>query len=277
MIRTIFPGGSIPFYDPEQEPLVLSNELIALLLAQPYGPDLIGLYCFYYHSAKLQDSKKIKCINSYVCKKLNWGRNKFLERKRALLALKLIENITIKEEGKRFPTHYIKLNFISSVSHVKNQQHVKNQHGYINKRINNNSFIKKINNKKKILTSSKKTTKERNELYLPFVIQLSEIIQTKKDIKHTTRQINAWANAFRLLVEENKIRRSRIKKALDWYAAHIGDPYVPEIESGSSFRAKFIRLEEAIQRQTKPIITTNTFKEYNMKHSPKYRKPDLIL
>ena len=43
----------------------------------------------------------------------------------------------------------------------------------------------------------------------------------------------------------------RIIKALDWYGEHIGEPYIPVIQSGDSLRTKFTNLENAMSKQEK--------------------------
>ena len=93
-----------------------------------------------------------------------------------------------------------------------------------------------------------KKEKVSQDKYLALATKLSEIIQTKKYIKHTKSQIQAWAKQFARLERENKVQYERQMTAMRWYEEHIGEPYVPVIESGTSFRKKFIKLEEAITR-----------------------------
>ncbi|MHA1828620.1 MAG: hypothetical protein ACTSX6_08230 [Candidatus Heimdallarchaeaceae archaeon] len=96
--------------------------------------------------------------------------------------------------------------------------------------------------------SKKPNLKERNKKYVPLANNLSNIVKTKKNIEHTSRQIDQWAEEFRKLEELNKVERKRMVRALKWYAKNIGGEYVPEIESGKSFREKFSKLESAIER-----------------------------
>ena len=58
--------------------------------------------------------------------------------------------------------------------------------------------------------------------------------------------------------------------AMRWYEEHIGEPYVPVIESGTSFRKKFIKLEEAITRSENSYTqkTKNNF--YLAQFDPEY-------
>lgn len=98
-------------------------------------------------------------------------------------------------------------------------------------------------------SSIKVSKKERSKEYLPLAKQLSKIIHTVKNIKHTPSQLQTWAYSICQLVENSGIDRRRIRRALNWYEKHISDPYVPVIESGLSLKEKFLKLEAAMQRQ----------------------------
>ena len=99
--------------------------------------------------------------------------------------------------------------------------------------------------------NSKPSAKERSKKYLPLAEQLSEIIRTKKNVKTTAQQLSSWANEIRILVESNGVDYDRIQTVLDWYADHIGEEYIPVIESGNSLRHKFLRLEDAMKRENR--------------------------
>lgn len=129
-----------------------------------------------------------------------------------------------------------------------------NDYNYINIINNNTLFNKHCPGYK---TPSKSDTEkppisERNKKYLPLAKYLSEIIKQTKNIEHSPTQIKQWTNEFRRLSEENNITVPRIKKALQWYKINVGGEYIPVVESGISFRNKFSKLEDAIQRQSRP-------------------------
>ena len=123
---------------------------------------------------------------------------------------------------------------------------------------------------------SKLTKRIRNVKYLPLAKQLAKTIQTKKNIKHTPSQITQWTNEIRLLSEQNEIEYTRIEKVLDWYEDHIGEDYVPVIESGYSLKTKFMRLEDAMNRKfsngKKPFIKDDNIR-YDLCPDGKYRTP----
>ena len=98
----------------------------------------------------------------------------------------------------------------------------------------------------------KKTIKERNQKYLPIARYLSRIIRSNKNIRHTPQQLSTWTNDIRQIEENNKIEYSRIKTVLAFYEKHIGEQYIPVIESGNSLKEKFIKLENAIDREKFP-------------------------
>lgn len=115
-----------------------------------------------------------------------------------------------------------------------------------------------------------KKEKVSQDKYLALATKLSEIIQTKKNIKHTQSQIQAWSKEFARLERENGIQYQRQKAAMRWYEEHIGDPYTPVIESGTSFRNKFIKLEAAIVR-SENTYTTKTKNNSSLAHfDPEY-------
>lgn len=139
----------------------------------------------------------------------------------------------------------------------------------------NNIILNKNNNKYICPTKKvKPSNKEKNEQYLPIARYLSKIVQTNKNIKHTPSQISSWTNDIRRLCVENEVSASRIKSALQWYSNHIGEQYIPVIESGKSLREKFTKLEAAISRQkeVKPSIGNRVG---HRDAEFKYREPDV--
>lgn len=86
------------------------------------------------------------------------------------------------------------------------------------------------------------------EEFLPLAHQLANIIQSNKRITIPLHQRQSWALSIRRLCSSVHINPGRVKRALDWYADHAGEPYVPVIESGQTLRDKFLKLEAAIER-----------------------------
>ena len=109
-----------------------------------------------------------------------------------------------------------------------------------------------INNKKKgnYIKNNLSLAPLQNKEYLSIARKLSTIVRKIKNIKHTYSQLGAWSNHIRLLVEKNKVSVDRIYEALKWYSKHHADKYTPIIESGESLRNKFIKLEDAIKRDS---------------------------
>jgi len=91
--------------------------------------------------------------------------------------------------------------------------------------------------------------KEKTRPFLPFAKQLASIIRTKKKVKVPPSRLHSWATEFRKLVEVEGVDRERVQRVLDWYGGSIGGQYVPVVESGASFRHKFLRLEAAMERE----------------------------
>lgn len=78
--------------------------------------------------------------------------------------------------------------------------------------------------------------------------RLREIVNAAEGRSSRPFRPSSWAREFRLLREELTNGAERITAALEWYAAHVGKKYVPDARCASSFRAKFGRIEAAMQR-----------------------------
>jgi hypothetical protein len=130
---------------------------------------------------------------------------------------------------------------------------------------------KKSNSLKNTNLSSKKN---KNEMFLPIAIKLSHIIQSSKNIKHTQKQINDWVSPISKLVQENEINPKRINRALNWYADHVGEKYVPVIESGKSLQEKFLKLEAAIERDSDNYVTHSQKLNKGDRHYGHYKNED---
>ncbi len=111
------------------------------------------------------------------------------------------------------------------------------------------------------LNSKIEGKQDKNSRYVPLAEKLASIIRKNKRINVTSQRIASWANEIRKLVETDGVSIQRVETALDWYEDNIGGQYIPVIESGSSLRSKFIKLEDAMRRagavpgQSKTIST----------------------
>lgn len=133
---------------------------------------------------------------------------------------------------------------------------------------------KNINNKKNQKKSI--SLREKNDNYLKYAKYLSKIIKKTKNMTHTPSQLKSWANEIRKLSESNKIKRERIAKALKWYSNNAGRQYVPVIESGASFRSKFLRLEAAMERDKNPQQSQTTPVKTAYREQRKYQTDEEI-
>jgi hypothetical protein len=206
----------------------------------------------------LDKSKGCFASNSYFATFFNVSKSRCTQVIKSLEDKKLL-TIKLKRKGKQIIRRTLKVS--GGVVNILNRgsKYPKEGSKYpkgILLRNSNNTFNKP---KKDISpTQTKPTLLERNKQYLPLVKKLAKIIKKKKDITYTSEQLKSWANDFRQLEENNKVSLPRMKAVLKWYKKNIGGQYIPVIESGSSFRSKFTKLEDAIIRQERPIKTNNT-------------------
>ena len=61
---------------------MLSKQTLDLFLKQKNLADLIGLYCFYYYTAKWQQTNQPKATTGYAAKGLKWGIQKIQKHKK---------------------------------------------------------------------------------------------------------------------------------------------------------------------------------------------------
>lgn len=114
----IKPNGSGYVYPIGQEPIILFKSLFDLLLKQDNPSALIGLYSFYYYTAKWQKTNQPKATVEYVGRALKWSAEKVRKYRRQLLDLNLIEDVTVVDRASgQISGHFVKVNFLLSESH----------------------------------------------------------------------------------------------------------------------------------------------------------------
>jgi len=291
MIRTKLPQKKPFDYNKNEEPIILSKHLMDILLKEQNFSELLALYSFYYYTAKWQDTTQPRATLSYVQKGMHWGKDKIQITKKRLHELGLIHNIITRNSTGKINGNFIKINILWS----KNQEPENTASGKTtgsrvlplavnsgDKCLKPNRNINALNPNNLSVPTQKISLKEKNEEYFPLAEKLSTIIQTKKKVNISQTKINAWANDVRMMVETDGIEYVRIRKALKWYATNIGGKYIPVIESGGSLREKFLKLENAIEREndssyvTKKRISNGTLRN-GEQTTLKIRKADLII
>lgn len=99
--------------------------------------------------------------------------------------------------------------------------------------------------------SSQRSNNGLEPEYLDLATRLAGIVKSQKQIKVGKQRLKSWGKEIRKLHRTDGADMDRISKALDWYAKHIGEQYVPVVESGKAFRDKFLRLEDAMKREAR--------------------------
>lgn len=106
----------------EDNIIILSKQTLDEMLKKNKPSDLIGLYCFYYYTAKWQRTNIIKCSTGYVMKGLNWSKEKTIESKKELKEMGFIDDKKTKNEKGQITGWYIKINYIWKKETIKNQK-----------------------------------------------------------------------------------------------------------------------------------------------------------
>lgn len=116
------------------------------------------------------------------------------------------------------------------------------------KEFSNNYGGKRIGAGKKTKKPSGKPSEN-----LPENENINEIINKLKDIlvKYYKRDFSTrnWRDSVDKMLRIDKIPFDDVIKCLDWYAKHIGEDFVPVVASGSSFREKYTKLENAMKKK----------------------------
>lgn len=155
------------------------------------------------------------------------------------------------------PKEFYKINVLSLINKASHQTYrnlnVKRKESRtLNvKKVEGYNIDKPISLTNTKLNYNKKTkTKKVDHLDECFSLaeRLLEIISNAYQIHLTKNSLSSWANEIRLLHEANKISFDRIENAIEWYSKHIKQQYIPVIQCGKSFRDKFVKLENAMER-----------------------------
>jgi hypothetical protein len=101
-------------YSVEDEPIVLSKQLIETLKNEKRFSDLLALYTFYYYTAKWQGTSQPHATAAFIAEGMGWGIDKVQVVKARLLELGMISNITRHGEDGKIVGHYTKINLFNS-------------------------------------------------------------------------------------------------------------------------------------------------------------------
>lgn len=129
---------------------------------------------------------------------------------------------------------------------------------------------KERKNKKSISLSERKKQNPSFKTSQIISKRLALIVSSQKKINCNSK-ISSWIKPIELLFSRdlkingtsNEEIKKRVISALVFYKDHIGEPYIPVIESGQSFREKFLKLENAMIRENQNGYQNNSKKEEN--------------
>jgi hypothetical protein len=140
---------------------------------------------------------------------------------------------------------------MNRTSHVNNQPVLNNQ---FNSELNSSATLSsptgKINKKAYAATPSFgfDFCEIPDEVY-PFDYECCQRLLEYLPAKKRKRSVpKSWPNQIRLMRESDQIEEDQITMALDWYAKNHTDQWTPKCHTAKSFRDKFHRLLDAIDR-----------------------------
>jgi hypothetical protein len=222
----------------EDNIIILSKQTIDKILKQKNPSDLIGLYCFYYYTAKWQKTNIIKCTTGYVSKGLNWTKERVINTKKELKSMGLIEDKQTKNDKGQIIGWYIKVNYIWKKETIKSQRVVEPESGFtqrVDKQDTNALSANKLN---ALNTNNKKGNTSVNHLIDLF----KEINPSYKKIYSNTTQRKALENLVKEHGEED------IKKILQFLPTILKEKYAPVITTPVELENKLGKLQAYIQK-----------------------------
>jgi len=213
-----------------------------ILLEQDKPGPLMALYYFYCYTAAWQCTLQPRATVRYVAEGLKWSKGKVQQVKKQLVGLGLIEDIQKRKDDAsgKFGKQYVRVHYFTVGT--KNLPTVEPIHKCL------------VTGSKKCLVTNSRHLKDGDRKTIPSLFdgkastKLYKIIKSHKNITYNTTK---WPDIFRRLRQVNKVSSPRIKEVIIWYSKHIGEEYVPVVESAKSFRDKFTRLEDAMIRYNK--------------------------
>lgn len=186
------------------------------------------------------------------------------------------------------PKEFYKINVVSLINKASHQTYrnlnvkrkeirtlnVKKLEGYNN----TNKFTLSLNKNKEKNNKKTKTKKvDHLDKCFPLAERLHDIISNAYQIHMTKNSLSSWANEIRLLHESNKISFDRIENAIEWYSKHIKQEFIPVIQCGKSFRDKFVKLENAMERGNQSSRNKNNRVSFNsLEQEHKFRDDGFI-
>ena len=242
----------------ENQIIILTKQTLDVFLQQKNPMELIGVYSFYYYTAKWQKTNQIKCTTGYVAKGLSIGEAKVRAVKKQLIDLGLIEDVQSKDENNRITGHYIKINYVFKKETLDklepplqnstgwNEPQGGNNHSVENEETNalssNNLNALSSNNLNALSNNMssapnekpKETDKEDMELYTRVINYLNE--KTKKRFRANNKKTKSLIKS---LLKDN-YTEDDIYTVIDnqcqkWIGTKMEDYLRPETLFGSKF------------------------------------------
>lgn len=95
-------------------PITLTVETLQIIAKQTNNANIAALYLMYTEITTWQNTNRIRATNTFMMKRLNWGKDKFMPAKKALVELGLITPTIKKDNTNKIIEHYVLVNHITN-------------------------------------------------------------------------------------------------------------------------------------------------------------------
>jgi hypothetical protein len=223
----------------ENNIVILSKQTLDEFLKEDAPGDLIALYCFYYYTAKWQETNQPKASVQYVASGLHWGKDKVIKTKKRLEEIGLISDVRVVDETtKQVKAWYVKLNYIwkTDTQIPQSQRVAKPESGFQEANALNANNINALSANKKLATPPRCDVQPYFSLF---------------------REVNpSWEQLFK-----NKTERAALTRLVEKYGAEkvqkwiialpriITQQYAPQITTPYQLESKLGQLMLFVSRQ----------------------------
>jgi len=130
--------------------------------------------------------------------------------------------------------------------------------------------------------ASRRKKKEPSPFDKKAAQKFAEVVGTFRKVQKNS-DLRQWANVFRQMREVDDVPKKDIRETIEWYEKHIGDEYIPEAFSATTFRRKYAdglftaAMRRCSQNGKSPSNGRNRLTRENMWADPENLLPGGIL
>ncbi len=241
-------------YNEEEQAFTLDDRFEKRFASADNYTEVIGLYFFYYRTARWQKSHTLRLDMKSTEKGSGLSRDKITRVRKQLIKFGAIKIIKPKNKKGAFVGTYTQVMFhwkeMYAPEKPKQEPELAEKKPVFKRTNLPQSESNSSPTPDPVIKPEPKKLRSKLEMaqrYYPQAKRLSEIVMSHINKNITETEIRQWCIPIHALAKKG-INTNRMDRLLDWYSENIGKEYVNVIHSGESFKNKFTDLEETRRR-----------------------------